>query len=125
MMVSIEVSVGELFDKITILKIKQEKLTDEKQLINVSKELSLLESKAFTDDAEVNHLVHELYEINLALWNIENDKRKCEITKDFGPKFVELARQVYIKNDNRAEIKKMINTITNSSIIEEKNYTKY
>jgi len=124
-MVSIEVSVGELFDKITILKIKQEKLTDEKQLINVSKELSLLESKAFTDDAEVNHLVHELYEINLALWNIENDKRKCEITKDFGPKFVELARQVYIKNDNRAEIKKMINTITNSSIIEEKNYTKY
>ena len=125
MMVSIEVSVGELFDKITILRIKQNKLTDQDQLANVGKELEYLEDKAFTNDPEVNVLVEQLQEINEALWDIENGKRKCEADKSFSSKFVKLARDVYIKNDDRAKIKKMINIITKSSIVEEKDYTKY
>ena len=86
-MVSIEVSVGELFDKITILKIKQKKLTDKDQLANVGKELEYLEDKAFTNDPEVNVLVEQLQEINEALWDIENGKRKCEADKSFSSKF--------------------------------------
>ena len=125
MMVSIEVSVGELFDKITILKIKQKKLTNQDQLANVNKELEYLEDKAFTNDPEVNVLVEQLQEINEQLWDIENGKRKCEADKSFGSKFIELARDVYIKNDDRATIKKLINVITKSSIVEEKDYTKY
>lgn len=125
MMVSIEVSVGELFDKITILKIKQKKLTDKEQLANVNKELEYLEDKAFTNDPEVNVLVEQLQEINEQLWDIENGKRKCEADKSFGSKFVELSRDVYIKNDDRATIKKLINVITKSSIVEEKDYTRY
>ena len=125
MMVSIEVSVGELFDKITILKIKQKKLTDEDQLSNIGKELEYLEDKAFTNDPEVNALVEELQSINEQLWDIENSKRQCEADKSFGSKFVELARDVYIKNDDRATIKKLINVITKSSIVEEKDYTRY
>ena len=124
-MVSIEVSVGELFDKITILKIKQKKLTNQDQLANVNKELEYLEDKAFTNDLEVNVLVEQLQEINEQLWDIENGKRKCEADKSFGPEFVKLARDVYIKNDDRAKIKKMINIITKSGIVEEKDYTKY
>ena len=124
-MVSIEVSVGELFDKITILKIKQKKLTNQDQLANVNKELEYLEDKAFTNDPEVNVLVEQLQEINEQLWDIENGKRKCEADKSFGSKFVELARDVYIKNDDRATIKKLINVITKSSIVEEKDYTRY
>jgi len=125
MMVSIEVSVGELFDKITILKIKQKKLINQDQLANVNKELEYLEDKAFTNDPEVNVLVEQLQEINEQLWDIENGKRKCEADKSFGSKFVELARDVYIKNDDRATIKKLINVITKSSIVEEKEYTRY
>jgi hypothetical protein len=124
-MVSIEVSVGELFDKITILKIKQKKLINQDQLANVNKELEYLEDKAFTNDPEVNILVEQLQEINEQLWDIENGKRKCEADKSFGSKFVELARDVYIKNDDRATIKKLINVITKSSIVEEKEYTRY
>ena len=124
-MVSIEVSVGELFDKITILKIKQKKLTDEDQLSNIGKELEYLEDKAFTNDPEVNALVEELQSINEQLWDIENSKRQCEADKSFGSRFVKLARDVYIKNDDRAKIKKMINIITKSGIVEEKDYTKY
>ena len=124
-MVSIEVSVGELFDKITILKIKQKKLTDEAQLSNIGKELEYLEDKAFTNDPEVNALVEELQSINEQLWDIENSKRQCEADKSFGSRFVKLARDVYIKNDDRAKIKKMINIITKSGIVEEKDYTKY
>ena len=124
-MVSIEVSVGELFDKITILKIKQKKLTDQEQIENVNKELAYLESKAFNNDPEVNALVEELQSINEQLWDIENGKRKCEADKFFGAKFVKLARYVYIKNDDRAKIKKMINIITKSDVVEEKDYTKY
>jgi len=123
MMVSIEVSVGELFDKITILKIKQKKLTNQEQLENVNKELEYLENKAFNNDPEVNVLVEQLYEINEKLWDIENGKRKCEANKTFGTKFVQLARDVYMKNDDRATIKKLINVITKSSIVEEKEYT--
>ncbi len=125
MMVSIEVSVGELFDRITILRIKQKKLTNASQLANVNKELKSLEERAFNNDPEVNVLVEQLQEINEALWDIENGKRKCEADKSFGSKFVELARNVYIKNDDRATIKKLINVITKSNIVEEKDYTRY
>ena len=125
MKVSIEISVGELFDKITILRIKQKNLTDQEQLENVNKELSILENKAFNNDPEVNALVEELYKINSKLWEIENHKRQCEADKVFGSTFITLARDVYIKNDDRAKIKKMINIITKSDIIEEKEYTIY
>ena len=125
MMVSIEVSVGELFDKITILKIKQKKLKDQEQLENVNKELAYLESKAFNNDPEVNALVAELESINEQLWDIENGKRKCEADKNFGSNFVKLARDVYIKNDDRAKIKLEINNLTGSKIKEIKEYTNY
>ena len=122
MMVSIEVSVGELFDKITILRIKQNKLTDQDQLANVNKELEYLEDKAFSNDPEVNALVEELESINEQLWDIENSKRECESNKDFGSKFIELARNVYKLNDERAKIKLAINTALGSNIKEVKSY---
>lgn len=125
MKVLINVSIGELFDKITILRIKQERLSNKEQLENVQKELTVLERKAFYNDPEVNALVDELKKVNELLWDIENSKRLCEANKEFGSKFIELARQVYIQNDNRAKIKKMINVITGSEIIEEKEYTNY
>lgn len=122
MMVSIEVSVGELFDKITILRIKQNKLTDQDQLANVNKELEYLEDKAFSNDPEVNALVEELESINEQLWDIENSKRECESNKDFGSKFIELARNVYKFNDERAKIKLAINNTLGSNIKEVKSY---
>tara|TARA_B100000965_G_scaffold188022_1_gene156960 strand:- start:39 stop:416 length:378 start_codon:yes stop_codon:yes gene_type:complete len=125
MKITIEVSVGELYDKISILRIKQNKLTNPSQLVNVNKELKYLESKAFNNDPTVTVLVDQLYLINLELWDIENAKRECEAKKDFGDKFIQLARDVYIKNDMRAKLKKQINKITLSDVIEEKDYTSY
>ena len=125
MKIEIKISVGELFDKITILRIKQQRLTNKEQLENVQKELVYLEDRGFYNDPEVNALVDELQKINELLWDIENAKRLCEANKDFDDDFIELARQVYIQNDNRARIKKMINIITNSDIVEEKEYTNY
>jgi len=124
-----EISVGELFDKITILNIKTKKIHDSEKLNNIKKELSFLNHQASSinvkDQALLNHNIEKLQLINEELWNIENNKRECEANKDFGEKFIELSRDVHFKNDIRAKIKKEINLLTDSSVIEEKEYSRY
>ena len=124
----IEVGAGELIDKITILKIKTDRMTDAAKLRNVSHELEVL-SRARAENLgqsdELDRLEDALRQVNEALWVIEDDIRACEAARDFGPKFVELARSVYIQNDKRAAIKKSINALCGSSIIEEKSYTEF
>ena len=119
------ISVGELIDKITILKIKSNLITDSDKLINIEKELQSLEElkdELNLDLDSVDPLQNELYKVNLELWHIENYKRECEKNQTFGDDFVNTARQVYLKNDLRAEIKRRINTMVGSTIIEEKSY---
>ena len=116
------ISIGELVDKITILELKAAKTQDAEKLANVQKELKLLNELYNSLHIKVDALKQELYAINSELWVIEDSKRQCEKTQTFDSEFVELARSVYIKNDIRAAIKKQINTITNSSIVEEKIY---
>ena len=124
-----EISVGELFDKITILNIKTKKIHDPEKLNNIKKELSFLNHQALSinvkDQALLNHNIEKLQLINEELWDIENNKRECEANKDFGEKFIELSRDVHFKNDIRAKIKKEINLLTDSSVIEEKEYSRY
>ncbi len=118
-----EISAGELFDKITILEIKKAKISDQKKLIDVEKELlSLNETvqKFIPNQSKVSNLVRNLKEINLKLWDIENGKRAAEKNKDFGDKFIELARRVYKSNDERAKIKLEINIMLGSNIKEVK-----
>ena len=125
MKVEIQVSVGELFDKISILKIKKARIKDDKKLFNINKELIYLESKLQNHGEEIENYFQKLYEINSKLWDIENSKRRCEAENNFGWDFIQLARDVYIWNDKRAEIKKKINLLTYSDVIEEKEYTEY
>ena len=124
----IEVSIGELLDKISILEIKQEKIKDPEKLEFISKEYSILknqlENSVKTDD-ELDKLFKSLKEINSKLWVIEDDKRKCEKDKDFGEKFVKLSRDVHFLNDDRAKIKSKINDHAGSTIKEVKEYTNY
>ena len=124
----IEVGAGELIDKITILKIKAERMSDPAKLKNVRHELDVLsrarEENLVQSDA-LDRLESELREVNEALWVIEDDIRACEAARDFGAKFIELARSVYIQNDKRAAIKKSINELCGSSIVEEKSYTEF
>jgi septation ring formation regulator EzrA len=124
-----EISVGELFDKITILNIKTKKISDNDKLQNIHTELKTLndQSKKITvsDAQALNDLVLKLQQINEALWDIENFKRECEAKKDFGESFIKLSRDVHFKNDKRAIIKKEINLLSNSQIVEEKEYSKY
>ena len=124
-----EISVGELFDKITILNIKTKKIHDSEKLNNIKKELGFLNHQALSinvkDQALLNHNIEKLQLINEELWDIENNKRECEANKDFGEKFIELSRDVHFKNDIRAKIKKEINLLTDSSVIEEKEYSSY
>ena len=124
-----EISVGELFDKITILNIKTKKIHDSEKLNNIKKELGFLNHQALSinvkDQALLNHNIEKLQLINEELWDIENNKRECEANKDFGEKFIELSRDVHFKNDIRAKIKKEINLLTDSSVIEEKEYFRY
>lgn len=126
--VLIEVGAGELIDKITILKIKARQMTDPAKLRNVNHELEVL-SRACAEhlppSAELDRLEDELTQVNQALWVIEDDIRACEAARDFGPKFIELARSVYIQNDRRAAIKKSINALCGSNIVEEKSYTEF
>jgi len=122
------ISVGEFFDKITILEIKNEKITDSKKLENVNYELTELrkiEKDCQLEKMELTALVDRLYAVNLELWNIEDQIRLSEQSNDFGNEFIELARSVYIKNDLRAKIKKDINLKSGSSLIEEKSYQEY
>ena len=120
-----EISAGELFDKITILEIKKAKISDKQKLIEVEKELlSLNETvqKFIPDQSKILQLVTNLKEINLRLWDIENEKRAAEKSKDFGDKFIELARNVYKSNDKRAKIKLEINNTLGSNIKEVKSH---
>ena len=124
-----EISVGELFDKITILNIKTQKINDAEKLINIKNELNFLNNQASSinvkDQDSLTLNINKLQSINEELWDIENYKRECEANKDFGEKFIELSRDVHFKNDIRAQIKKEINLLTDSIIVEEKEYSKY
>jgi hypothetical protein len=127
-LINVPVSAGELLDKITILRIKQERIADPAKLENVNRELRLLEAisapmlKGRDDCAP---LVDQLFAVNAGLWDIEDGKRDCERRKDFGERFVQLARSVYLENDRRAAIKRRINELLGSDIVEEKSYQAY
>ena len=129
MKVLAEISVGELFDKITILNIKTKKIEDKQKLKNILKELNTLNEQAtkiyISDKLSLDDQVKKLQSINEELWDIENFKRECEANKDFGEYFIKLSRDVHFKNDIRAEIKKEINLLSDSIIVEEKEYSKY
>ena len=125
-----EISVGELFDKITILQIKKSKIKDKNKLSNVEKELNSLNETLDKNglnkvDEKLKNLVKDLAEINEDLWNIEEGKRLSEKNNDFGENFIKLSREVYKKNDTRAKIKLEINNHTGSTIKEIKEYTGY
>ena len=123
--INAQISIGELVDKITILEIKKNKLQNSK-LENVLKELSFLRKLMEKHQIEItDDLFTQLKEINLTLWNIEDQIRIKEKNKEFDNIFIELARSVYFKNDKRAEIKKRINQLSNSEITEEKSYAEY
>ena len=124
----VEVSIGELLDKISILEIKQGKIKDPEKLKFINNEHSILKDqldKNVKSDDKLNDLYQSLKEINSKLWAIEDDKRRCEKEKDFGEKFIKLSRDVHFLNDNRAKIKLEINNYTGSVIKEIKEYTSY
>ncbi len=124
----IEVGPGELIDKITILEIKSERMSDAEKLRNVRHELGILNAARAAHipaTAELARLEARLKEVNEALWVIEDDIRQCEADRDFGEEFVALARSVYKQNDKRAALKKEINLLTGSAIVEEKSYTEF
>ena len=126
-MIEVPVSWGELVDKITILEIKAERIDDVSKRGNVQRELDLLAARRAAAPAspELDRLTAALKAVNLELWVIEDDIRDCERASDFGPRFVELARAVYYTNDRRAVLKKDINTLLGSAIVEEKSYRPY
>jgi len=120
-----EISAGELVDKITILEIKQVKISDTEKLNAINKELLSLNStmkKFIPDDSKIKNLILELKEVNLKLWDIEEGKRKAEKNNNFDEKFIKLARNVYKFNDERAKIKFNINNLLGSNIKEVKSY---
>ena len=124
----VEVSVGELLDKISILEIKKEKIKDSEKLKFINDEYEILKSefdKNVKSDDRLKKLFEVLKEINSRLWIIEDDKRLCEKNSDFGEKFIKLSRDVHLLNDNRAKLKLEINNYTGSKIKEIKEYTKY
>ena len=124
----VEVSIGELLDKISILEIKQVKIKDPEKLKFINNEHSILKdqlNKNVKSDDKLNNLYQSLKEINSKLWVIEDDKRQCEKDKDFGEKFIKLSRDVHFLNDDRAKIKLEINNHTGSVIKEIKEYTSY
>ena len=124
----VEVSVGELLDKLSILEIKKEKIKDNDKLKFINDEYKILKSefnKNIKSDDRLEKMFDVLKEINLRLWVIEDDKRLCEKNSDFGEKFIKLSRDVHLLNDNRAKLKFEINNYTGSKIKEIKEYTKY
>jgi hypothetical protein len=124
MLIRIPVAVGELFDKITILRIKAARLSDAGQLANVGRELAELEAVAAEAprSAELDALVGRLQAINDALWDVEDGKRAHEREGRFDADFIELARRVYKENDQRAAVKREINRVTGSALVEEKSH---
>ncbi len=126
--IKVEIAPGELIDKITILQIKAERIRDEDKLKNVRTELDVLAQArdgAIAPSAQLDDLSGQLKAVNEALWEIEDSIRDCERQQDFGPKFIELARSVYRSNDRRAALKRQINELLGSSLIEEKSYADY
>jgi len=124
----VEVSIGELLDKISILEIKKEKISDSESLKIINSEYLVLNEQAkknVSKSLKLASLFDELKEINLKLWHIEDDKRMCEKNSDFGEKFIKLSRDVHFLNDKRAEIKLEINNYSGSKIKEVKKYTSY
>ena len=124
----VEVSMGELLDKISILEIKQGKIKDPNKLKFISNEYSILKDqldKNVKPDVKLEKLYQSLKDINAKLWVIEDDKRQCEKEKDFTEKFIKLSRDVHFLNDDRAKIKLEINNLTGSKIKEIKDYTSY
>ena len=124
----VEVSVGELLDKISILEIKQEKIKDLEKLKFINEEHSILKNQLNNNvksDQKLNKLFESLKQINAKLWVIEDDKRQCEKEKDFTETFIKLSRDVHFLNDDRAKIKLEINNHTGSKIKEIKEYTSY
>lgn len=124
----IPISPGELLDKITILQIKSERIDDAAKVANVRTELEMLQqvwADCVDEDSEIRDLSVELKSINERLWVIEDDIRDEERNKRFGERFIELARAVYVVNDDRANAKKKVNLHLNSSIVEEKSYQDY
>ena len=131
-MILAPVSVGEIFDKLSILQIKEKKISDPIKLSNVKIEIKELNKSIISLDIydkssqeALDALKTELYETNFKLWDIEDALRELESQKKFEQEFISLARQVYITNDKRAEIKKEINRLTGSDIVEEKHYSEY
>ena len=127
-MIEVKISYGELFDKISILEIKKNKLTNNDDLIKINYELTLLQKKL--SESKINSsliatLSQNLQDINLKLWNIEDEIREKERNKKFDEEFIKLARNVYITNDTRAKIKNEINKKLNSKVFEIKSYEKY
>ena len=124
----VEVSIGELLDKISILEIKQKKIKDSEKLKFINNEHSILKDqleKNVRSDDKLDKLYQVLKDINTKLWVIEDDKRQCEKDKNFGEKFIKLSRDVHFLNDDRAKIKLEINNHTGSAIKEIKEYTNY
>ena len=123
-----EISAGELLDKISILEIKLDKIKNNNDLEEISKEYKLLKEVQDSNikiTEKIKKLFKEIKEVNLSLWDIENGIRTCEKNKDFGKKFTDLSRAVYLNNDKRSIVKKKINLLTKSHIVEEKLYKSY
>ena len=126
--IMLEVGAGEMIDKITILVIKSERITDPDKLKNVRHELDVLQTakaENVVSSPELEALEAQLKAVNEALWEIEDDIRQCEADRNFGDEFIALARSVYKQNDKRAALKKDINLLVGSAIIEEKSYTEF
>ena len=124
----VEISVGELLDKISILEIKKEKIKDPEKLKFINDEYNILKdqlNKNVKSDQKIDDLFRSLKEINAKLWAIEDDKRLCEKNSDYGEKFIKLSRNIHFLNDDRAKIKLNINNHTGSKIKEIKEYTNY
>ena len=128
MSINIELSVGELLDKITILQIKAERISEQAKLENINKELQILTAiwdASVYSQSELKEDLQALKKVNEALWDIEDKIRDKERDQSFDKEFIDLARSVYFTNDERAEIKKVINTKTGSELVEEKSYSDY
>jgi hypothetical protein len=121
----IEISNGEIIDKLTIIQIKLERIKDKVKIVNLQKEYNVLFKASSSIIATSDPLYISLYEVNCELWDIEDRIRDLERNKNFGSDFVSTARAVYIKNDKRSELKREINIRTASGLIEEKSYEKY
>ncbi len=124
----VEVSAGELLDKLTILEIKKQRINDAAKVANVEREFVVLSkvcAAELPDSPELQALIDGLREVNSRLWVIEDDIRDCERNQDFGDQFISLARSVYRENDERARLKKEINLLLGSELVEEKSYQAY